>query len=343
MKIAPRDISSTLARPSPQFLCYFFHGADIGLIRERGLIMAKHIVSDLDDPFQSVLLNGEAIKADPTRLTDEVTSLPVFGDERLVRVRGTGTELLEAVKMAAPALQQGTRLIIEASDTTTRHALVKFCETQKHIASIGCYADDDRDISQLARDIFAKDNITISQEAMSVVIARLGGDRRASVSELEKLALMAGPKGSLSVADIEEALGDSSAQAIDIFMKSVITGDAPLLASMLEKARQEEIAPIAILRQMAQALRQIYEVTAHIDKGESATGALSKLRPPVHFKTKPLISSAASRLSSKAAFTYWQRVVEMEKELKSGTISEPYTHLGQGMLGLCLRLRPRRR
>ena len=342
MKIAPRDIASTLAKPVPKYLCYFFHGADIGLMRERALTLAKQIVPDLDDPFQSVSLRGDEVKADPARLVDEVTALPVFGDERLVRLRGTGTEITDAVKKAVPLLKTGTRLIIEASDTTTRHTLVKFCEAEAQVASIGCYADEVKDIGQLAQAIFTKDNITIDRDAMQLLVSRLGGDRLASRSEIEKLALMAGPNGALSSNDIDEALGDSSAQAIDLFMKSVLAGDVKQLGLMLEKARQEDIAPIAILRQMAFGFRQIYEARALVDRGESATAAVGRLRPPVHFKSKPLITAAVNRIPSANGMQFWQKLIDMERELKSGRVPEPYTHLGQGLLGICLRLAPRR-
>ena len=339
MKISPRDIPAVIAKPHPKYLCYFFHGADLGLIRERATHMAKQIVSDLDDPFQSVLLNGEELKADPAKLADEVSSLPVFGDERLVRIRGTGTELLGAVKAAIPFLSQGCRLIIEASDTTTKHAIVKFCESEAQIASIGCYSDEDRDIGQLATAIFAKDNIAITKAGLALLVSRLGSDRLASRSEIDKLVLLAGPEGSLSEDDIDQALGDSSARATELLLTSLLTGDVTGLSVMLEKARQEDIAPIAIMRQLATSFRQIFEASAFVSQGESASGAIAKLRPPVHFKSKPLLTAAAGRLSKNAAMAYWQRLVSLESELKSGQMADPYTHLGQALLGLCLRLK----
>ena len=342
MKIAPRDIAATLAKPAPKYLCYFFHGADIGLMRERALSMAKMIIPDLDDPFQSVSLRGDDIKGDAARLVDEVTALPVFGAERLVRLRGTGAEMLDAVKKAVPLLRTGTRLIIEASDTTTKHAIVKFCESEANVASIGCYTDEDKDIGQLARTIFALDNITIDQDAIQLLVSRLGSDRLASRSEIDKLAIMAGPNGRLTGDDIDEALGDSSSQAIDLFMKSILTGNVSQLTKLLEKARQEDIAPIAILRQLAFGMRQVFEAAALVERGESATIAVGRLRPPVHFKSKPLITASAGRVPKSQAMQYWQKIVEMEAELKSGRIPDPYTHLGQGLLGLCLRLAPRR-
>ena len=343
MKIAPRDIGRVLANPGQNYLCFLLHGADIGLIRERGTQLARHFCDDLDDPFKSVSLRGQDIAADPARLADECGAIAIFGGEKLVRLQGSGKEILEAVKNALPSLQQGTRLIIEASDTTTKHALVKLCESDGKTASIGCYADEDKDIGQMAQAIFAKDAIRIDQEAMSLLTSRLGGDRLASRSEIEKLALMAGPNGHLTVDDIDEAIGDSSAQAIDLFVKSVLTGQADSLSKILEKARQEDIAPIAILRQFNMVFRQLYDARTQIEKGESASQAIARLRPPIHFKTKPLMTHAAQMVKSEMVLSLWQRTIECEAELKSGAIGDAHSFIGQTLLGFTLRLRPKNR
>ena len=343
MKIAPRDIGALLANPGQTYLCFLLHGADTGLIRERAKQLAAHFCDDLHDPFKSVTLRGEDVASDTARLADECGAIAIFGDEKLVRLQGSGTEMLSAVKNALPTLAIGTRLIIEASDTTTRHALVKLCEQDSKTASIGCYADEDRDIGQLAQQILAKDSIHIDQEAMALLVSRLGGDRLASRSEIEKLALMAGPQGHLTISDIEEAIGDSSAQAIDLFVKSVLTEQVDSLTKILEKARQEDIAPIAVLRQFNLIFRQLYDITSEMDKGVSASQAVAQLRPPVHFKTKPLMMSLAQRVKSPMVLSLWQRVIECEADLKSGLIGDPHSFVGQTLLGFTLRLRPKNR
>ena len=343
MKIAPRDIGKLLANPGQTYLCFLLHGADTGLIRERAQQLARHFCDDLDDPFKSVSLRGADMASDPARLADECGAIAIFGGEKLVRLQGSGTEMLAAVKNALPTLQIGSRLIIEASDTTTKHALVKLCEADGKTASIGCYADEDRDISQMARDIFATESIRIDQEAMILLTSRLGGDRMASRSEIEKIALMAGPNGHITIDDVDEAIGDSSAQAIELFVKSVLTGQVDSLTKILEKARQEDIAPIAIIRQFNMVFRQLYDLRCQMDSGASASQAIAKLRPPVHFKTKPLMMNAAQMVRSDMVLGLWQRTLDCEAELKSGVIGNPHSFIGQTLLGFTLRLRPKRR
>ena len=342
MKIAPRDIGKLLAHPGQTYLCFLLHGADSGLIRERARQLAQHFCDDLDDPFKSVSLRGADIASDPARLADECGAIAIFGGDKLVRLQGSGTEMLSAVKQTLPTLSKGTILIIEASDTTTRHALVKLCEADSQTASIGCYADEDKDIGQLAQQIFAKDQINIDQEALILLTSRLGGDRMASRSEIEKLALMVGPQGHIHIEDVDEAIGDSSAQAIDLFVKSVLTGQVDSLTRLLEKARQEDIAPIAILRQFNMIFRQLYEVRCHIETGLPVAQAVSQLRPHLHFKTKPIMMSVAQIVRSDMVLGLWQRVIDCEADLKSGRIGDPHRFIGQTLLGFTLRLRPKK-
>ena len=118
-------------------------------------------------------------------------------DCRLVLVRGRGSEMLESCKLALSGSLEGAFIIVEASDTTTRHAIVKLFETADHAAAIGCYPDEPRDIGALLSKILDADGIAISNDARTAVIQRLGGNRAASRREIEKLALLAGPGGKL--------------------------------------------------------------------------------------------------------------------------------------------------
>ena len=135
-------------------------------------------------------------------------------DCRLVLVRGRGSEMLESCKLALAGSLEGAFIIVEASDTTTRHAIVKLFEGADHAAAIGCYPDEPRDIGALLGEVLAADGVTISDEARTAVIQRLGGNRAASRREIEKLALLAGPGGTLDFEDVVTALGDGAGLAI---------------------------------------------------------------------------------------------------------------------------------
>ena len=339
MKLGARDVRSLLEQSQPPFAAYLLHGPDRGLARERSQQIGLKFTDNLDDPFAVEYISGSQAKSDTACLADALSALPAFGGQRLVIASGTGSELLAAVKNAADYLHESAKLIILAEDVNTRHALVKFCDADKQIASIACYPDEDRDIASLARDIFSRDQIHISSDALQLLINKLGSDRASSRSEIEKLALMAGPSGELTEIDIDMALGDSAAQAIDQLVLSMADGDLQPLQMHFARARREDIQPIAILRQAQTHFKSLSSAKTVMASGQNLQSALSSLRPPPHFKVKPRLTSQLQRLSLAYIVDSLDRLVQIEKDIKSGGKLDGFTLLGQTMLGICLRSR----
>lgn len=342
MKLAAREAKSLLAQPAPNFTAYLLHGPDRGLARERALHLAKKFVDNLDDPFCVEQISGTQAKNDPALVADALSALPAFGGIRLVMLQGTGTDLLAAVKNAADYLHPQARLIILADDVISRHALVKFCDTSKDFASIACYPDTDRDIASLAQEIFAAETVQISRDAMQLLVSRLGSDHAGSRSEIEKLALMAGPNGTLSEEDIALGLGDSAAQAIDQLVLAMADGLLDSLQMNFTRAKREDIQPIAILRQAQSHYKALSFAKTHMQSGQTAQSAVSSLRPPPHFLVKPRLTTQLQRLSLRYIVDSLHRLVQMEKQVKSGGRVAGYTLLGQGLLGICLRSQAQR-
>ena len=337
MKIAPRDIASLIKRPDPRFLIFFLYGQDQGLARERSLEIAHLFADNLDDPFAVTRLTGGQISEDPALLRDELDALPAFGGNRLVMVTGAGTELLGAVKNCLTSLNPNARLIIRATDVNTRHALVALCDKESQCASIGCYPDNDKSISDLARAVFAAENINVEPDGFSILTDRLGSDRQASRSELEKLALMAGPNGTLTRKDIEEALGDNAALVLDQLSISLLSGDVKSFESHHARALREGTQPVMVVRHILRLFKTLATIQSFMRGGDGVSNAVAKARPPLHFTLKPVITKTASKWSLHQSNDIIDRLIALEIQIKSGAFPDARALVGQSLLGLCLR------
>lgn len=337
MKIAPRDIASLIKRPDPRFLIFFLYGQDQGLARERSLEIAHLFADNLDDPFAVTRLTGSQISEDPALLRDELDALPAFGGNRIVMVTGAGTELLGAVKNCLTSLNPNARLIIRATDVNTRHALVALCDKEPQCASIGCYPDNDKSLSDLARAVFVAENINVEPDGFSILTDRLGSDRQASRSELEKLALMAGPNGTLTRKDIEEALGDNATLALDQLSMSLLAGDVKSFESHHARALREGTQPVMVVRHMLRLFKTLATIQSFMRGGDGVSNAVAKARPPLHFTLKPVITKTASKWSLHQSNDIIDRLIALEIQIKSGAFPDARALVGQTLLGLCLR------
>ena len=339
MKIAPRNINSLLSQPGTTYRAFLFYGHDDGLVRERAKKIALNFTDRLDDPFDVSHLSGQDISKDKACLSDSLNALPAFGNLRLVMLSGTGTEMTEAVKIGFESLHEQARLVIQARDVNTRHVLVKFCDQHPLCASVGCYQDDSRSLNDLAQEIFKRDNIQISRDALTVLVSRLGNDRSVSRQEIEKLALFAGPRGKLTEEDVNNALGDSGAVMQDLIIISILNGNLQQFEKLYSRSQQDGQPPISILRQILSLFKNMLSARLMIETGKTSAASLSSLRPPLNFKIKPVVAAQLSKWTSNQLAEIIGRLMTTEIQIKTAGTINPSTLTGQTLLGILLRSR----
>ena len=342
MKIAPRQASSFLSSIPANIRALLLHGNDVGLISERARGVASKFSDDLDDVFSVTRLEGEQLGGDNGALGDAAEAIAMTAPCRLVLVKGRGSEMLAACKIALARQLDSAFIIVEASETTTRHALVKLFETAENAAALGCYADGAADIGAILRETMARDQITISEDASALVVSRLGSDRALSRQEVEKLALMAGPGGQLSYEDVSLALGDSASLAITDIATAAAEGRVDALERAVSKAWVEQQASVMVLRGCQGYFKQMLAAARAVRAGSQPGQAVKSLRPPLHFRLQDQLAAQVRYWTPDAILDAVNRLQDAELAVKSGAADEE-TQCAQTLLGICLRGRALKR
>ena len=292
--------------------------------------------------FSVTRLEGEQLGSDAGALGDAAEAIAMTAPCRLVLVKGRGSEMLAACKVALARRLDSAFIIIEASDTTTRHALVKLFETAENAAALGCYADGAADISAILRETMARDQITISEDAAALVVSRLGSDRALSRQEIEKLALMAGPGGELGYEDVGLALGDSASLAITDIATAAAEGRVDALERAVSKAWVEQQASVMVLRGCQGYFKQMLTAARAVRAGSQPGQAVKSLRPPLHFRLQDQLATQIRYWSPDAILDAVNRLQDAELAVKSGAADDE-TQCAQTLLGICIRGRALRR
>src|ERR671929_35391 len=106
-------IESYVSEPNAAQPIALVFGPDAGLVSERVQSILRASVSDLNDPFQLVRLEGDELAADPARLLDEAGTIPLFGGKRAIWVRAGGRDFVRAVEALIAAAPVDCRVVIE--------------------------------------------------------------------------------------------------------------------------------------------------------------------------------------------------------------------------------------
>ena len=336
MKVATRQIKGFLSAIPQNINAVLLHGNDLGMISEYGAKIAGQVAPDIDDVFSVTRLSGDQVSGDPALIGDSAQSMAMTAERRLVWVRGKGTELLSSCKTAFSQSLDSAFIVVEATDTTSRHALVKLFENADHAAAVGCYADSAADLGAVLKEITTRDGISIDRDAAALVIQRLGSDRAASRQEMEKLALLAGPGGSLGYDDVAAALGDSGALTTTDIAMAAADGQIDRLQHGLEKAWSESQNAVMVLRGCQGYFRQLLSASRASQGGAPVAQAVKSLRPPVHFRLQDKMAAQLRAWTPDSLFDAVNRLQDAELSVKQGCGNDEI-FAGQALLGICLR------
>jgi len=301
------DIDRFLARPDPAVRAVLIYGRDRGVVRERAEQLARALVPDIDDPFNTALLTDGDLEADPARLEAELAALSMIGGKRLVRLRLHG-EKASVDRSAAEAvtahvegrLNPDAAFVIEAGALGRESTLRKVAEKADGVCVIPCYEDEAGDVARMAREALRADNVSLSAEALEVFVARLPKERGVARQEIERLALFVGPGSgaTLGVEGIEAFLGvEPDASLFDAANDAFGGRPGPARNGLVRAFDEGETGPAAV---------------------RAASQHLGKLRRIVTLAR----SGADMKEAAKAAGVFWKQEREMLRQARAWSLSE---------------------
>ena len=304
------------------------------MINERSRNLAERYVSDINDPFCVTSLDGDAIAKDPTLLIDSAGAMPPMG-EYAVRVDRISSNGLAACKnlLASPAAESIV-ILTGDDDLNTKSALVKLFEQTDHAAALGCYADNNQSLGNLAADLFRQYNIRADRDVLAYITAHLGADRMASRSEIDKLVILAGQDGHLTLDQVQHALGDGADVSVNDAIHAAASGNMKGLSTALARLEQNAIAGEQVLRSGQFYFQRLFRISAAMETGLPRDQAMNSIRPPVFFNEKRMVESHLQHWSAPRCRRAIERLIEAEQQSRHGISSQ--TAAAQALTALAI-------
>jgi DNA polymerase-3 subunit delta len=297
------EVDSWLKKPDPEIRIVLVYGPDRGLVSERATLFVKHLGLDANDPFSSVRLDASEVDAAPGRLSDEAGTIPMFSDRRLIWIKGAGAhkQLSDEVKLLAANPPKDAIIVIEAGDLKKTAPLRSAVEGAFAAMALPCYADEGRSLDGVIEEVLTQQGMRISQDARHALKAGLGGDRLASRSEIEKLALYCHGQDEITLADVETVTGNVAGLSVDDAVDAVLTGNAAVFDATFTRLVGSGSPPFLVLSGAMRQFSALQLMRAEMDTANKpASAVVASARPPVFFARRKLVESALQRWGAAA-------------------------------------------
>ena len=284
--------------PDPRIPVILVYGPDTGLVTDRAKRLAEGFVTDPGDPFALARIDGDTLAGDPGRLVDEAGTVGLFGDKRAIWVRPGSRNYAPAVEAVLKAEVTGTRIVVEAGDLAKSAPLRTLCERSPRALAIPCYPDDERARADLIDRTLQEHGLRIAREAREMLVQSLGGDRRASLAEIEKLALYAKDRGSVGPDDVEAVISDVAPSVLSTLIDAAFAGRAGEAERDYRRFRHEGLDPSMML---GSALRHALQLLAsRLEGPDKSPSLLVAGWRGLHFRRKASVEAQLARWSPAA-------------------------------------------
>lgn len=282
-------IDAFVRSPRADIKALLVYGSDSGRVRETAEAVVTSIVGSLDDPFRVTRLSDDQLFADPGLLADEARSLSFTGGRRVVWIgqAGRGFQKASEIYLADPG---GEALIVAESGALPKTSKLRsLFETPDAAVIIACYEDTAGDLRSLAARSAAKAGLAIDEDALELLVERIGSDRAVSRSEIEKLLLYCHGRNRIEFADVEAVCGDVSALSMDELLDAALEGDAAEACRRFSQLTAAGSAPSAVLSALGMHVARLQQLRLEVDQGKAPEAAIKAVRPPLHFRRQARI------------------------------------------------------
>lgn len=283
MQFKQAQIDKYLKKPDDVLRCAVIYGSNEGLQAEYVKKFTTAVCPDPYDPFRVVYLNGSDVNGDPGILFGEYNGQSLMGGRRVVIVRDGDNNLTKHVKALLENNVSDTLLIVSSGSLNKKSSLVRLAEENENMAAIACYEDRDEDIFNSTRAKFIENGITIGNEALQLLCARLSNDRMSNSGEIEKLITYLGDHKNVTVEDVQKIISDASSSSGDDVCFAAAGGYADKALAAFNKLVNEGNEPISIIRSLTYHFNKILTCKAFMENGDTVDKAVFKLQPRIIF------------------------------------------------------------
>jgi DNA polymerase III subunit delta len=294
------EVEAFVARPDPTLPVVLVYGPDTGLVSERVTALLRGAVDDPADPFTMAILEAEVLADTPERLVEEAHTIPLFGGRRAIHVKAGSRNVQAAVEgvIGAPPAAD-CRIIIEAGDLKKGTPLRALCERASVAAALPCYPDTARDLFRLIDDEMRRAGIAITPGARELLVSLIGGDRRASRSEIEKVILYGLREKQIDVPDVMAVAADATSPVMDSLIDAAFAGWTSDVETNFAKLRSSGTAASAIAGAVIRQAAALHMYRLTVEAGASVDEFVKRPAVGIHFSRAKAVRAALATWSSR--------------------------------------------
>ena len=272
---------------------YLLYGENVGLKNDIGDII-KIATKQKDDKIEILLLYENEILNNEENFYNFVYSGSLFGNKKIITIFEATDKIIKKISNVFDKSLENILVIIFSGILEKKSKLRNFFEKSKETICIPCYLDSEKDLEIIAQSEFRKNNISLSRDAINLLIEKSNSDRNNLRNEIEKIKSYSLNKKNLELNEIKSLINFSGDYKSDILVNECLCGNISQYKKIISELYVNTVSQILLLRILSNKAQRLLKIKEQKNKSNNLDNLINDAKPSIFWKEKPLVKKQLS-------------------------------------------------
>jgi len=266
---------------------------------------------------------GKIFKYDERQIKDEiepffenVLSGSLFDSNKIIIINRATDKIYEIILNLIDRHISNVKIILNADLLETRSKLRSLFEKNKNLICIPTYQDNSETLSRLAALILKKENISISQQNMNLIVEKCNGDRQNLQNELSKIKNYALNKKKISSDEILKLINLSENYGLSELIDNCLAQNKNKTIKILNENNYNTEDGILILRTFLAKAKRILKLATQLEENNDINKTINSAKPPIFWKDKEIVKIQLGKWKLKELKKLIKNINDIELDVK---------------------------
>ena len=256
------------------------------------------------------------IKDQEETFYENILSGSLFESSKIILINRASDKIYNVIYDLIERNISNTKIIINAYTLDTKSKLRSLFEKNKDLICIPTYPDNDETLSRLAITLFRKENISISQQNVNLVVEKCNGDRRNLKNEFEKIKNFAKNKKKISNKEILQIINLAENYKLSELIDNCLTKNKRKIINILNDNNYSAEESMTILRTFLFKAKRILKLATELQRNHDINKTVNSARPPIFWKDKEVVKVQLIKWKPKEIKELIKNINNVELEIK---------------------------
>ncbi len=256
------------------------------------------------------------IKDEMETFYEDILSGSLFENNKIIIINRSTDKIYPVIQDLIERNITNIKIIINAGILETRSKLRSLFEKNKELICIPTYPDNNDTLRRLATSLFKKENISVSQQNINLIVEKCNGDRSNLKNEIEKIKNFLKSKKTISPEEILKLTNSKENFELSELINNCLAKNKNKTINILNENNYNSEDCIIILRAFLSKAKRILKLAVNLERNQDINETINSAKPPIFWKDKEIIKVQLNKWKPKKIKELIRNINDIELEIK---------------------------